>query len=348
MQAGLRARTSRSATRLKYGVAAAALVSLSLSACGSSGEDSGSGADGFSSNGIRWIVASDPGGGYDRVARQLQPGMEAALDTKMNLEYQGGGGGAVAMEYLKRVDDCDTVVSSADPKVLLGQYVQKADYDYATDFASVGGFTRDYSVLLAKAGSEWDTLQKVVDYAKANPGKINLGVGTLASDGKGPVDLEHAAGVDFNIVPLGGGSDAINALLGDKVQIAGSSLFNSISLGDTVKVLGVMNDENPVPDQSGDAPTVNDALGVTMEPAVNNYGLFVAKACKDDHPDQYQQLVDALSGTLEQPDFKSAVEALGQTGWYVFTPPDQYDQEILDGGPSLQKFVEDENITGES
>jgi tripartite-type tricarboxylate transporter receptor subunit TctC len=232
--------------------------------------------------------------------------------------------------------------------VLLGQYVQKADYDYATDFASVGGFTRDYSVVLAKAGSEWDSLEKVITYARANPGKTKFGVGTVASDGKGPVGLEHAAGVDFNIVPLGGGSDAINALLGDKVQVAGSSLFNSISLGDKVKVLAVMNDENPIPDKSGDAPTVKDALGVDMEPAVNNYGLFVSKACKDDHPDLYKKLVDGLSSTLEKPDFKSAVEKLGQTGWYVFTPPTEFDQEIVSAGPSLEQFVKDEKISGES
>ncbi|MCW2782815.1 MAG: hypothetical protein JWR35_3264 [Marmoricola sp.] len=348
MHAGLRVRAPRSATRIKCGVAAAALLSLSLSACGSSASGSASGGATFSSQGIRWIVASDPGGGYDRSARQLQPGMQDALGTKMNLEYQGGGGGAVAMEYLKRAKDCNTVVSSANPKVLLGQYVQKADYDYKTDFAAVGGFTRDYSVLLAKSGSQWDSLKKVVDYARDNPGKINLGVGTLASDAEGPFSLEQAAGVKFNIVPLGGGSDAINALLGGKVQVAGSSLFNSVSLGDTVKVIGVMNDTNPIPDQSGDAPTVKDALGVDMAPAVNNYGLFVSKACKDKYPTQYKALVDALSSTLEKPDFKTAVQKLGETGWYVFTPPDQFDKEILDGAAGLQQFVKDANITGES
>lgn len=343
-----RGQTKTSMPRMKWGVAAAALITVTLSACGSGGSDAGSESSGFGSNGIRWIVASEPGGGYDRAARQLQPGMESALGTKIGLEYQGGAGGAVAMEYLRRVGDCNTVVSSADPKVLLGQYVQKADYDYERDFVSVGGFTRDYAVLLARAGSEWDTINKVIDNARANPGKTTVGVGTLASDGKAPVDLEKAAGVDFNIVPLGGGSDAINALLGDKVQVAGSSLFNSVSLAGKVTVLAVLSDENPIPDQTGNAPTANEALNIHMAPQVNNYGLFVSKACKQNHPEQYEALVNALQETLQDNEFKSAVEKLGQTGWYVFTPPDQFDQEIISAGPGLLNYVKEENITGEN
>ena len=338
--------TSTSSRWMGCGIVAVAL--LALSACGSDGGDDESGDAGFGSNGLRWIVASDAGGGYDEAARQLQPGMESRLDTTINLEYQGAAGGAVAMELLSRAEDCSTIVSSADPKVMLGQLVQKADYDFESDFVSVGGFTRDYAVVLARAGSDWDSLEELVDYARENPGDVNYGVGTLASDGKAPVDLENAAGVDFNIVPLGGGSDAINALLGDKVEVAGSSLFNSISLGDEVKVLAVMNDENPIPDLSGDAPTVNDALGVDIDPQVNNYGLFVNKACQEDHPAQYEALVDSLSGTLDDSDFKATVEELGQTGWYTFTPPEQYNKEIIDAGPGLAEYVEEENITGES
>jgi tripartite-type tricarboxylate transporter receptor subunit TctC len=348
MQIRERTKTSISLTRRGLAAAASLSLALTLAACGSHQEGAESGSSGFGSKGIRWIISSEAGGGADRSARQLQPGMEAALGTKIALEYQGGAGGAVAMQYLRPVTDCNTLVQNANPKVLLGQYVQKADYDYERDFVSVGGFTRDYAVLLGRAGSEWDSINKVVDYARQNPGKITVGVGTLASDGKAPNDFAKAAGVELNIVPLGGGSDAMNGLLGDKVQVAASSLFNSISLLGKVKVLAVLNDENPIPDKTGNAPTANAALNIKMTPQVNNYGLFVSKACKDNHPEQYKALVDALQSTLQDSDFKSAAQKLDQTGWYVFTPPEDFDKEIIAGGPDLLKYVQEENITGEN
>lgn len=348
-----RRRKSPEAIHSKGRYVAAAVASLllagALSSCGS--DDSGNGKSDsgkFSPQGIRLIVASSAGGGFDRSTRQIEPPMAKALGTKLNLEYQDAASGAVAMQLLSKAKDCNTVVSSANPKVILGQYIQKAGYDYQKDFVSVGGFTRDYPVLMVQKNSKWQDINSLIDYAKANPKKITVAVGTLASDGLPVIAFEDATGVKFNIVPLGGGTEANNALLGGKAPVAESSVFNSLSLAGKVKVLTVMGDTNPIPDQTDNAPTSNEALEISLEPQFNNYGLFVSKACKENYPKQSGELTDALKKALDDSDFKATVEKLGLTGWYTYTAPEQMDKEIVDAIPGLQKLVKDNNLTGES
>jgi tripartite-type tricarboxylate transporter receptor subunit TctC len=294
------------------------------------------------------IVASSAGGGFDRSTRQIEPPMAKALGTKLNLEYQDAASGAVAMQILSKAKDCNTIASSANPKVILGQLIQKAGYDYQRDFVSAGGFTRDYPVLMVAKGSKWQDINSLVTYAKANPKGITVAVGSLASDGLPVIAFEQAAGVQFNVVPLGGGTEANNALLGDKAPVAESSVFNSLTLAGKVKVLTVMADSNPIPDKIDNAPMANQALGINLPEQVNNYGLFVSKACQQNYPEQYKKIVDALKGALEDADFKATVDKLGLTGWYVYTDPTQMDKEIIDSIPQLQKIVADNNLTGES
>jgi tripartite-type tricarboxylate transporter receptor subunit TctC len=315
-------------------------------ACGSSGGSSSAGGGGklFPAKGIRMIVASSAGGGFDRSTRQIQPAMAKALGTKLNLEYQSSADGAVAQSILAKAPDCNTIVSSADPKVVLSQYIQKVNYTYEKDFASIGGFTRDYAVFMVQPNSQYKTLQDLVTAAKAKPKGITVAVGSIASDGKAVVAFEDAVGVKFNIVPFGGGTDANNALLGGKAPVAESSVFNSLALKGKVTVIGVMAGSNPIPSQTNNAPTVKAALGIDMPDQVNNYGLFVSSACKTKFPKQYAALQSALQSALNDPSFKSTVDKLGLTGWYVFTPAAQYDQEIISEEPALQQFVAEQNL----
>jgi tripartite-type tricarboxylate transporter receptor subunit TctC len=334
--------------RRRFNTAALAVslvVAVTLAGCASNGQsEASSSAAQFPSQGIRLIVASSAGGGFDRATRQIQPAMAKALGAKLNIEYQGSADGAVAMSLLQREKDCNTIVASADPKVVLSQYIQKVTYKYDTDFASIGGFTRDYAVLMVQPNSKHATLQALIADAKANPKKITVAVGTIASDGKAVVALQEAAGVEFNIVPFGGGTEANNALLGGQVPVAESSVFNSLGLKGKVKVIGVLADTNPIPEQTDNAPTVNSALGVDLPQQVNNYGLFVNKACQTNFPKEYAALSDALKAALDDAGFKATVEQLGLTGWYTHTPAAQYDQEIIAEQPLLEKFVRDQNL----
>jgi putative tricarboxylic transport membrane protein len=327
----------------RLAAATPALLAVALAAaCGSSGSSAGGKL--FPANGIRMIVASSAGGGFDRSTRQIQPGMAKLLKTKLNLEYQSSADGAVAQTILQKATNCNTIVSSADPKVVLSQYIQKVGYTYQNNFASVGGFTRDYDILMVQPNSKYPTLAALIAAAKAKPKSIAVAVGSIASDGKAVVALEDAAGVKFNIVPFGGGTDANNALLGGKTPVAESSVFNSLSLTGKVKVIGVLANSNPIPGQTDNAPTVKAALGIDMPEQVNNYGLFVSKACKTKYPKQFAALQSALQGALADPAFKATVDKLGLTGWYVYTPAATYDQQIISEEPALQQFVSEQNL----
>jgi hypothetical protein len=121
-------------------------------------------------------------------------------------------------------------------------------------------------------------------------------------------------------------------------------VFNSVGVKDKVKIIGVLADTNPIPEQNGNAPTVKSALGVDVPQQVNNYGLFVNKACQTKFPKEYAALSGSLKSALDDAEFKATVNQLGLTGWYTHTPAAQYDQEIIAEQPLLEKFVKDENL----
>ena len=157
--------------------ATAVVASLLLAACTSSA--GGSGANGgaqFGSTGIHLVVSASPGGGGDIATRQIEPYLAEQLHTKITISYQASAGGALAFQQLKG-ESCDYVTMGTEPKVILSQLLEKAAYNYATDIASIGGFTRDIDVIEAKAGTKWDSLQTLINYAKANPNKLDVGSG---------------------------------------------------------------------------------------------------------------------------------------------------------------------------
>jgi tripartite-type tricarboxylate transporter receptor subunit TctC len=273
--------------------------------------------------------------------------MSKALGTTLNLEYQNAASGAVAMQLLAAAKDCNTVVSSAHPKVVLGQIIQQA-YDFENDFVTLGAYTRDYATLMVLNDSTYKSAQDLVDDAKTQPGKITVAVGSLAADGLPVFALQEVTGTEFNIVSLGGGTEANNALLGGKAPVAESSVFNGLALAGKAHPLLVMGPENPAPDQTDNAPTANEALGVNLEPQINNYVLYVSKTCKQDHPAEFQALSDALKNALDDADFKSTVESLGLSAWYSFTPPEDMDKTILESIPKIEQMVSKYDLAGKS
>jgi putative tricarboxylic transport membrane protein len=75
------------------------------------------------------------------------------------------------------------------------------------------------NALLVPKGSEFNTIEQFMEYAKANPEKINLGGGNIGStDSVLTQILEDNAGVKFNFIPFAGGGEVVTAALGGHVD----------------------------------------------------------------------------------------------------------------------------------
>ena len=96
-------------------------------------------------------------------------------------------------------------------------FYQKLNFNFIRDIAPVSSITRQPQAMLANPLFAAKTIPEFIDYAKANPGKVNMsspGIGTI-SHLAGEL-FKLMAGVNLVHVPFGGNGPALTALLGDK------------------------------------------------------------------------------------------------------------------------------------
>ena len=195
----------------------AVLLFVSLVSVGAQGQDA------YPVRPVTMIVPFPPGGVADIVGRPLAVTMEKTLRQPIVVVNRTGAGGAVGMrEVAKAQPDGYTILmalSSISIFPVSDRINGKQPAYELKDFAPIALVTADPTVLVVRADSRYKTVKDFVEYAKANPGKINYsssGVyGTLH------VAMEifaNAAGIKLFHVPYGGGGPAVTALLGGQVE----------------------------------------------------------------------------------------------------------------------------------
>ena len=119
-------------------------------------------------------------------------------------------------------------------------FYQKLNFNFIRDIAPVSSITRQPQAMLANPLFPAKTIPEFIDYAKANPGKVNMsspGIGTI-SHLAGEL-FKLMAGVNLVHVPFGGNGPALTALLGGQVEVSVPSLPSSIEYIRTGKLLGL-------------------------------------------------------------------------------------------------------------
>ncbi|HET8747166.1 MAG TPA: tripartite tricarboxylate transporter substrate binding protein [Ramlibacter sp.] len=179
--------------------------------------------DAYPTRPITMIVPFPPGGVADIVGRPLAATMEKTLNQPVVIVNRTGAGGAVGMAAAaKAAPDGYTILmalSSISIFPVSDRIMGRTPPYELADFAPIALVTADPTVLVVRSDGPFKTVKDFVDYAKANPGKINYsssGVyGTLH------VAMEMfagAAGIKLFHVPYQGGGPAVRALLAGEVQ----------------------------------------------------------------------------------------------------------------------------------
>ncbi len=179
-------------------------------------------AQGYPSRPLTLVVPTATGGTTDFSARLLAQPLGTALGQSVVVDNKGGGNGSIAALQVKRAE--------ADGHALLMQYsgyhvitpfVSKTPLQWdAKDFQPVANVISAPQVIVVRASLPVKTLQELVAYAKANPGKLNY-----ASSGNGSLQhvtgamLEQQAGIDMVHVPYKGTGPALQDLLGNQVDL---------------------------------------------------------------------------------------------------------------------------------
>jgi tripartite-type tricarboxylate transporter receptor subunit TctC len=146
----------------------------------------------FPTKPIRIIVAAAAGGPTDVPARLASQILAPKLGQPVVVENRPGAGGAIgAREVAKASPDGYTLLMGNTSTLAVIPAVSKsAGYDPVKDFMPIAKITEGFQILVVHPSSPWKTLKEFVDYAKANPGKVNY-----AHTGGG--GLPHLAGEVF-------------------------------------------------------------------------------------------------------------------------------------------------------
>lgn len=187
----------------------------------------GAQAQNYPTRPITMIVPFPPGGVADIVGRPLAASMEKTLGQPVVVVNRSGAGGAIGMTAAAKADPDGYTILMALSSISIFPVSdplngKPAPYQIS-DFVPIALVTADPTVLVVGANSSFKTVKDFVEYAKANPGKINFsssGVyGTLH------VAMEmfaNAAGIKLFHVPYQGGGPAVRALLAGEVQALAS------------------------------------------------------------------------------------------------------------------------------
>jgi tripartite-type tricarboxylate transporter receptor subunit TctC len=179
-------------------------------------------AQGYPSRPIRVIVPQPPGGGFDLVARVLAEPLAKLLATPVVVENRPGAGMLVGTESAAKAEaDGYTILLGAKPNLAFnaGLY-ERLPYDPRADFVPVGLATINLYTLVARKDLPFNTLKEMLEYARANPGKL-----TYASAGNGTGQhisaavTFHRAGVRLTHVPYKGAGPAYQDLIPGRVDL---------------------------------------------------------------------------------------------------------------------------------
>jgi tripartite-type tricarboxylate transporter receptor subunit TctC len=201
-------------------------------------------AAGYPDKTITIVSPYAPGGGNDIVCRSLNNKLAAILGQSVVIANKSGGGGALGIQSVKiAAPDGYTILSSPPGIVMLPLTTKGMSFSYK-DFIPLNIAVSAPSVMVVKADSPWNTLEDVIAEAKKNPGKLSYsapGVGTtqfFAGE-----FLKMLTGTDITQVPMGGGPQAISAVLGGHVNMTfpESGAILSQVQGGTLKALVVMS-----------------------------------------------------------------------------------------------------------
>jgi tripartite-type tricarboxylate transporter receptor subunit TctC len=184
----------------------------------------------YPSQPVRIIVGAPAGGGIDITARLIGQWLSERLDQQFVIENRPGAGGNLAAEAVVRApSDGYTLFLVTPANAINATLYQNLSFSFVRNIAPVGAVMRVPLVMMVNPSLVTKTVPEFIAYAKANPGKINMGLGgTGGVDHVAGILFQKETGTRFQFVPYRGLAPALADLLGGRVQVIFSSIAAAI------------------------------------------------------------------------------------------------------------------------
>ena len=181
---------------------------------------------------IRVIVSVPAGGGVDTITRIVTDKMRPALDQPLIVENKAGVSGSIAAEAVFNAEpDGYTLLASQPAPITTNKFLFKTlNYDPA-QLVPVAIMSHIPNVVLVRKDFPAQTVQELIAYAKANPGKINYASQGIGTTSHMTAELfQTITHTKLTHVPYKGTAPAVNDLLAGNVDLMFNELATSIEL----------------------------------------------------------------------------------------------------------------------
>jgi tripartite-type tricarboxylate transporter receptor subunit TctC len=179
---------------------------------------------------VRIIAGYPAGGTTDILARLIGQWLSERLGQSFIIENRAGAGGTIAVDSVVRAPPDGYMLLLTATNDAYGEYLYPdLRYNYIRDIAPVATICLTPTVMEVNPSVPVKTIPEFVAYAKANPGKLNMGSGGIGTPDHLAGELfKTMAGVDMVHVPYRGAAPAVADLIAGQVQVMFGTMPASI------------------------------------------------------------------------------------------------------------------------
>ncbi len=248
---------------------------------------------------VEITVAAAAGGGTDLGARAIGEKLKEYFGQEFLVINKSGGHRVTLTLIAKAKPDGYSLGGVTDSCIVLSPHIEKINYkplDY-TFFCQYGKL--DFGVYVLP-GSPFKTFKDMMEYARANPNKLTMGITEVNSGNHiALMALCQMEKINVNFIPFMGANPTTMALLGGHIMVASSATsgFAQQVRSKTVRLLAMMSDERM--DEFPDVPTLKE-LGY---PSLVFQSWYAMIGHKDLEPSIVKKLEDGCRKAMESPSF---------------------------------------------
>ena len=217
---------------------------------------------------VTMLVPLPAGGTADLMAREIAQALTEEFHQPFVVENRPGASGNLAAAAVARAaPDGATLLFASQAQAAFNKFMfGNLSYDPTRDFVPVALVMKSPVALIAGKDAPVANFQDLIDYAKANPGKLAVGHAGVGSMAHVAFEmLQDKTGIKLTGVPYKGGAPEVTDPLGGHLPLASDLLSNFIRLAQEkkVRVLAVATAQRP--SVLPDAPTVQEMIHAPFE-----------------------------------------------------------------------------------
>jgi tripartite-type tricarboxylate transporter receptor subunit TctC len=287
-------------------------------------------AQAWPSQPLKWVVGFPPGGSGDIVARIMAAWLAERLGQPVVIENKPGASTNISIQAVANAPaDGNTLLFIAASAALNVSLFDNLPFNLQRDIVPVSAIIDFPLVMLANPSLPAKTVPELIAYAKANPGKINIGsFGTGSTSHVAGELFKMTAGIEMTHVPYRGGAPMMTDLIGGQIQVAFDVLTGAlthIKSGD-IRALAMAGAKRY--EGLPDVPTIGETMPVFV---ANSWcGVGVPRGTS---PDIVARLNREINAGLRDPAVKKRLDALATTP--IFFTPDEFGAYI---GAEIEKW----------